>query len=89
MDDLLDRRLQAIQDTAETAAVNAGGEVDLLPIRNELEDVEDRLAGFIRENSESLATRIESVSEVVQRLQERLDEIVGMVETIQSEMPAD
>lgn len=87
MDDQLDRRLQAILDAAESAAANAG-EVDILSIRNELEDAEERLSTFIRETYDALADRIESNQDAIQRLQERLDEIAGMVEAIQSEMPA-
>lgn len=87
MDQELDKRLREIEDQLGAVALEVGGDIDFLPIRNELEDAEERLAGFIRENSETLAVRIESVSEAVRRLHERVDEIAGTVEAIQTELP--
>jgi predicted nuclease with TOPRIM domain len=87
MDDQLDQRLRAILESAEAAAVNAGADVDILPIRNEIEDMEGRLAEFIRETHEVLVDRLESNREAIRNLQERLDEIAGTVEAIQSELP--
>lgn len=87
MDAQLDQRLQAILDAAETAAINAGGEVDILPIRNEIEDAEDRLAGIVRERNESLGYRLDSLQEAIERLHQRVDAIGHTVEAIQMEMP--
>ena len=87
MDQDLRRLLEEIKELVEAAVVEAGGEIDILPVRNELEDVEDRLAGFVRENRESLSMQIGSLSEAVQRLHERLNEIAGTVEAIQAELP--
>ncbi len=87
MDQDLRRLLEEIKELAEAAVVGAGSEIDILPIRNEIEDAENRLAGFVRENSESLTMRVESVDESVQRLHERVNEIAGTVEAIQAELP--
>lgn len=84
MDDQLNRRLQEILEAAEAVDV----EIDILPIRNEIEDAENRLAGFVRENRESLSIQIESLSEAVHRLHERLDGIAGTVEAMQAELPS-
>lgn len=70
------------------AAVNAGAEVDILPIRNEIEDAEERLATFIRETYDGLADRLASNREAIQRLQDRVDQIAETVEAIQAELPA-
>lgn len=87
MDDQLESRLQSIEEAAEAAAVNAGAEIDILPIRNEIEDAEDRLATFIRETSEALADRLESNRQAIQRLHERVDQVAETVEAIQTELP--
>jgi archaellum component FlaC len=89
MDEELDRRLREIEDLAGMAASEAGGGLDVLEMRNELEDVENRLAEFIRETGEGLAVRIEANTEAIQRLHQRLDEIASMVEVVQAELPAD
>lgn len=87
MDPRLDQRLQEILENAEAAAVGAGGEVDILPIRNEIEDMENRLGEFIRENFEVLLDRVASNREAIQRLQDRVNEVARTVEAIQFEMP--
>lgn len=89
MDEELNRRLREIEDLAGAAASEAGGGLDVLEVRNELEDVENRLAEFIRETGESLVVRIEANTEAIQRLHQRLDEIASMVEVVQAEMPSD
>lgn len=89
MDPLLDQRLQAILDAAEAAAANSfSSDIDILPIRNEIEDMEERLSVFIRENFDALADRIESNRAAIDRLQERLNEVAGAVDVIQAEIPA-
>lgn len=89
MDAELDQRLQAILEAAEMAAVSAGGEIDILPIRNEIEDAEQRLAEFIRGNFEALNDRLASNRDTIERLRERVDGIAGTVEAIQAELPED
>lgn len=88
MDEELDKRLREIEDLAGAAASEVGGGLDLLDVRNELEEVEGRLAEFIRETSENLAGRVEANAEAIQRLHQGLDEIASMVEVIQTELPA-
>jgi gas vesicle protein len=89
MDDQLDSRLQAIQEAAEAAAVSVGSELDILPIRNEIEDMENRLSEFIGGNFDTVMDRLASNREAIQRLQDRVDEIADTVTAIQAELPAE
>lgn len=89
MDDQLELRLREIQEAAESAAVNASSEFDILPIRNEIEDAEERLSKFMGEIYDALTGRLESNRKAIQRLQNRIDEVAQIVEMIQAEMPAE
>ena len=87
MDAHLDSRLQAILDAAETAAIHAGGDIDILPIRNEIEDAENRLAEHTRELHDSLADQVASNRQAIQRLQSSVDELAEAVESLRAELP--
>jgi methyl-accepting chemotaxis protein len=91
MDEDIAKRLQEIEDLIGSVALDAGDGIDVLDLRNELEDVERRLASMIEDTHEALsqlADRIESNAGAVQRLRDRLEEIAGTVDAIYSDMPS-
>lgn len=89
MDAELNKRLREIEDLAGTAAMEASDGLDVLDVRREIEEAEGRLADFIRENTDYLAGKIEANAEAIERLNRRLDEVAGMVEVVQAELPAE
>lgn len=89
MDEELLRHLTRTMQAAETAAANSEAEVDFLPIRNEIEDMEGRLSTLTREIFQALADSLESNLQAIQHLQEQVDAIAGTVDVIQAELPSE
>lgn len=92
MNEELERLLRETHDLASIAAMEAGGGLEILDVRRELEDVEDRLASAVRDAHDEVgrvAALVEVNASAIQRVQERIDDIAGTVEAIQSELPVD
>jgi predicted nucleic acid-binding Zn-ribbon protein len=87
MDDSeLRRRLQEIEDLAGSAALNAD-EFDILPVRTEIEDAEERLSTFMRELREAVLNGVEANRAAIQDLHSRVDELANSVDSMRMELP--
>lgn len=85
----LEERLTALEDNVTGAVMLQERGVDTLELRNELEEVEERLAEQIGQALDSMGRlmgMLESNSSAVERLSRRLDEIEETINAVCSEV---
>jgi methyl-accepting chemotaxis protein len=88
MDDEIAQQLREIKDLVAGISMEPG--LDQLDVRNELEEVEERLAEHISEARDTLGhviSRVEELNTAIEKLQRSVNQVDEGVQGIQLEMP--